>query len=485
MQVHFHPSRVPGAGTSGDRKWGFTVSSILPEIDTIVVLMMESRSFDHVLGHLSLDKGPYEGHLEGLRGTPIDGRLVDARYENTCEGRIHYPFEMRDGAMPHDLLHEREDVKVSLGRTTAEGSRAMDGFVRSYYRSERAQRSARPLPLGFLRATDAPVTNFLARSYAICDRWFAPLPAGATPNRLVATCGYSLVPNASNGLLPHHHTVFDWMKARGVRFRVYHEGLSFFTLCTWMLDDLTSDRFRDTSRLIEDVASEPDATFPQVILVEPSYFDAPTHLGRTPNDNHPRMSMEPGERFLLRVYEALTSNPERFRRTLFVVTYASHGGFYDHVPPLPVQYAQPGAQFAQFETTGLRVPAIVVSPHVEPGTVYGGQLDHTSILQLVAEKFGGGEPYSEAVASRARQGIGSVSAVLNRALAQPRAPVPPSPRARPGRRPRRGRTPQSSAEHAFFLAAQELCERAPSHMASVYPELFRSLKRGGASPATE
>ncbi|MRG96904.1 alkaline phosphatase family protein [Polyangium spumosum] len=440
----------------------------LEDIDTIVVLMMQSRSFDHVLGHLSLDGGPYEGRLEGLVGTPIDGRLSDPRYENTCEGRVHQPFEMRDGAMPGELPDDRHSVRTSLGRRMPSGARAMDGFVRAYLQAEGAHRSSRPSPMGFLRATDAPVTNFLAKSYAVCDRWFSPLPTGVAPNRLMATCGYSLLLDTTPRLLPLHDTVFDWMKQRGVRYRVYHDGLSFFTLCPWMLGEVASDRFRSAERLGEDVRAEADETFPQVIYIEPSYFDAPFHLGRPPNDNRPPLPMAPGERFLLQVYEALTSNPERFARTLFIVTYASHGGFYDHVSP-------PAIRDGAFETTGVRVPAIVVSPLVERGTVHGGLLDHTSILQLFAEKFGHGEAYSEHVARRAEQGIGSVSSVLNRGAARASLPVPPSPRARPGRKRTRSFTPRTCGERAFDLAARALCDHAPSRVASAYPELWQAM----------
>ena len=442
----------------------------LGDIDTIIVLMMQSRSFDHVLGHLSLDGGPYEGRLEGLVGTPLEGKLLDPRYANTCRGGVHQPFELRDGVMPSELPEDYHSVRTSLGRRTATGARAMDGFVRAYLQAEYAHRPSRPLPMGFLRSTGAPVTNFLAKNYAICDQWFSPLPTGMAPNRLMATCGYSQITDTAPQLLPLHDTVFDWMRQRGVRYRVYHDGLSFFTLCPWMHGEVTSDRFRSAERLAEDVRAEADATFPQFIYIEPSYFDAPFHIGRPPNDNRPPLPMAPGERFLLRIYEALTANPARFSRTLFIVTYASHGGFYDHVSPPPIHDGN-------FETAGVRVPAIVVSPLVERGTVHSGLLDHTSILQLVAEKFGHGEAYSQPVARRAAQGIGSVSAVLNRGDARASLPVPPSPRERPGRKCKRSLTPRSFGALAFDLGLRALCDHAPARVASAYPELWQEMWR--------
>jgi phospholipase C len=82
------------------------------------------------------------------------------------------------------------------------------------------------------------------------------------------------------------------------------------------------------------------------------------------------------------------------------VTYDEHGGFFDHVPPLPIPSVAGGFPFA---TTGVRVPAFVVSPQVASGTVYGGALDHTSILQLFADRFTPGQDFSPAVAARQRQ----------------------------------------------------------------------------------
>jgi phospholipase C len=448
-------------------------TAVMRGIDTIVVLMMESRSFDHVLGHLGLEGATHSGLINGLSGLPIDGLLAEASYANTSQGRIYQPFELRDGVLPVGLSEDCESVKVSMGRKHGSAAYAMDGFVRAYYRHAEAQRSQRPLPMSFLRAVDAPVTNFLARNYAICDQWFAPLPTGSIPNRLMATCGVSNIVDTPSNLLSYHPTVFEWLKERGVRYRVYHDGLSFFTLCPWMLDEVAGDRFRDAGRIAEDFKSESDETFPQFIFVEPSYFDGPVRSDKEANDNRAPSSMAAGEKFLLSVYEALRANPERFQRTLFIVTYASHGGFYDHVSPLPVRHASlTNSNDTPFETTGLRVPAIVVSPHVASGTVFHGALDHTSILQLVADRFDGGRPYSSSVAARAAQGIGSVSSVLNLAAPRNAIPVPPSAPRRSRSRQRHIDASPSLARDTFYLAARALCDHSPSRVARTYPEFW-------------
>lgn len=451
---------------------GPMMSKVLQTIDTVVVLMMESRSFDHVLGHLSLDGATHAGLLDGFSGLPMDGVLKDTRYGNSCQGRIYHPFELRDGVLPGGLSDSSEAAKTSRGRKLAGGKYAMDGFVRAYYGVPEAQRSQRALPMAFLRASDAPVTNFLARNYAICDQWFAPLPTGSIPNRLMATCGVSNLADTPSNLLSYHPTVFEWMNERHLRYRVYHDGLSFFTLCPWMLDDVAGDRFRDAGRFAEDFLRERDETFPQLILIEPSYFDGPVRSDKDSNDNRPPSSMAAGEKFLLSIYEALRSNPKRFQRTLFIVTYASHGGFYDHVSPLAVRHESNGTTF---ETTGMRVPAIVVSPHVESGTVYHGALDHTSILQLVADRFDADRFYSAEVAARAAQGIGSVTSVLNLADPRNKIPAPPKVSTRSRRLRRHIEASPSKERNAFYLAARALCDHAPSRVARTYPEFWREF----------
>jgi phospholipase C len=134
-----------------------------------------------------------------------------------------------------------------------------------------------------------------------------------------------------------------------------------------------------------------------------------------------------GEAFVRQVYEALTSNPGRWQRTVMLLTYDEHGGFRDHVPPLPVTSPPPpGVSYPEFTTTGVRVPAVIVSPLVKRGSAKHTPLDHTSILALLAERFGQpGESYSSPVAARAAAGIKSVAEALD--SGPPRSDIPQMP----------------------------------------------------------
>jgi phospholipase C len=265
--------------------------------------------------------------------------------------------------------------------------------------------------------------------------------------------------------------VLDWLNDHDVRWRVYHSGISFFALLArW--NDIFGPNFRGIDRLAADMNHELPGDFPSVILVEPAYGDAPRIGGSLPNDNHPPLPVAPGEALLLRIYEALTCNPGRWARTVLVVTYDEHGGFFDHVHPRPVRYdPAPNAEFTQpFLSTGLRVPALVVSPLVSAKRVYHGLLDHTSILQFLAEKFAPNEQgYSGQVENRRSQGVGSVSQVLD--LEAPRHDIPKAPPA-----PLIAAVALSAPapavtemQESFELGAIEMVEEFPKETAQKYP----------------
>src|SRR5262249_31541191 len=132
---------------------------------------------------------------------------------------------------------------------------------------------------------------------------------------------------------------------------------------------------------------------PPVIFFEPKYTDEKISWA-APNDDHPPTGVAKGQDFLKEIYRTLTSTPARWANTLLIVTYDEHGGFFDHVEPLPIAAS---AGNYRFRSTGPRVPAFVISPHVPAGAVFHNKLDHTSVLRLLAERFTPGQTYSAAV----------------------------------------------------------------------------------------
>lgn len=243
-----------------------------------------------------------------------------------------------------------------------------------------------------------------------CDRWFSAVPAGTQPNRLMAMGGASFIDDNASVYLPDQDLVYDWLTQRNITWRVYHDGIVPFMglMRKWMSTIDTEDHKVDVAErplfrwlnYLEADLRRTEVPLPQVVFIEPDYTDIPFLHTAPPNDDHPPSSIDLGQRFLRRIYQAITMRPEIWSRCLMIITYDEHGGFFDHVDPPAISTASPSGVYRPFATLGVRVPAFVVSPHVTEGGVYSGNLDHTSVLKLIAEQHDGAGFYSAAVEQR-------------------------------------------------------------------------------------
>ena len=388
-------------------------------VDTLVVVMMENRSFDHLLGFLSHEAFDARNDVNGLHrhSDAFDWDNADAA------GNLYAPTATPDSYLPCDLPHSRAEIAAELN------SGAMDGFITSYFDSQKIDGS--PTPMRFCRPQDVPITAALARGYTVCDRWHASLPTDTQPNRLMAVCGGTLIDSTSSvkvpsHLLPDQKTVFDWLEGKGKKFQIYVDAQMIADVGVPSNMLLMKSQWKHVvahGRPLDQFAAswQSAAPAPDVIYCEPFYNDFATALGMHGNCNHPPLPVSYGEDFLRRVYQALTSNPAKWARTVLVICYDEHGGFFDHVAPPAMPYAAPNGNSwvppaARFETLGVRIPGLVVSPLVEKGSVYKDLLDHTSILQLMVDRFGAPDDlafFGDAVARKNRQ-VTSLTSVLTR-----------------------------------------------------------------------
>jgi phospholipase C len=188
-------------------------------------------------------------------------------------------------------------------------------------------------------------------------------------------------------------------------------------------------------------------------------------------------------------YAALCANGDRWKRTVMIVTYDEHGGFYDHVEPIPIKTKPPkGANWTggEFTSTGVRVPAVIASPLVQGRSVYTGALDHTSILQFIASVLGkDGEAYSDQVEDRRKQGIGNVADALN--SDKPRAKIATPPQTAPLPQPGAARATGAvvpigmtvkKGENAksFEMAARQLAAAKPDGVQKQYKEVVHWMR---------
>jgi phospholipase C len=252
----------------------------------------------------------------------------------------------------------------------------------------------------------------------------------------MAMSGYALVDHTPSGYfqiaqnLFHNNPddlVYDWLTSRGISWRVYLGGYSFFfmqmprVLKLYEDDVQFQNLFRPIDRLIDDFQND---DVPQVVFIEPLYQDDYRRGSAAASDDHPPASLYGGQRLLKIVYEAISTSAG-WNNLVAFITYDEHGSLFDHVRPPSIPTAPPPqAQYSVgFNTLGVRVPGIVVSPFVQPGSLCEELLDHTSILKFLGEKFNGGR-YTDLVDGRAVQSASS--ALDDNLLATGATAAPPS-----------------------------------------------------------
>ncbi|MEO5650586.1 MAG: alkaline phosphatase family protein, partial [Ginsengibacter sp.] len=393
------------------------------------------------------------------------------KYNNIYKGTNYFPFNLpHDVELDFDVPHELDDVATQMKRNKVNGKYAMQGFVEAYAKVTGAVVNPECTPMGFFNAEQVPITHFLAKNFCVCDQWFCSMPTSTQPNRTMAFTGDSGIYKTKTQLIDVPNNIFKWMNKNSIRWRVYHDGLPFFILYPKLWPYLLSDRFRRYEYLYSDLMHEADENKPQVIIIEPCYEDAP-HLGsKHPNDNHSPLAIGWGEDFIRRTYQAITANKKLWENTVMILYYDEHGGFYDHVAPPKISYQIKGKDPYSFESLGPRIPGIIISPFVKPGSVSHELLDHTSVLQFLAEVFTPKKSYSASVASRRKSGIMSINdTLINDAVLNP----PPAPLVPLTVQTAFGKSiavaPQSDMQSSFEQASLRLLKNNPTEVAKKFP----------------
>ena len=358
-----------------------TVPGNLGKIDHVVVLMMENRSFDHMLGYLRLHAG--RDDVDGLTGT--ESNLGE-------DGRAYRVGPLTDTFFAVSPGHGGDEVDEQLNVPVYDNS----GFVKSFDKvlKKGQQPSAEELGaiMGYYTASQLPTYDFLAREFAICDRWFCSVPGATWPNRLYSLTG------GSGGIRtnPTIHfndppgfelkTIFEHLQEREIDWTSYFSDLPFALVFKKIAQDATyTERCQPLRRFFEQART---GELPAVSWLDPNYKDVPESASAN-NDDHPPVDVARAQRLVAEVVRALASSPA-WSKTLLVIIYDEHGGFYDHV--VPPEAADDHANMRRY---GVRVPAFVVSPWVARGGVFKETYDHTSILKTILLRFcaaGGGVP---------------------------------------------------------------------------------------------
>lgn len=318
-------------------------------IQHIVLVMMENRSFDHLLGwHPTAD-----GKQAGLTYTDDAG--------NTLSTYALAPEYM--GCDHPDPDHSFDGSRVSVN------GGAMDGFLRAGDNDEYA--------IGYYTESDRPFTSALARNYTTADHFFGSILAETYPNRFFQHAAQTdrLENSFDLSTLP---TIWDRLAEAGVSGRYYYTDVPFLALWGTKYSDITATY----SQFLADAAA---GTLPAVSFVDPRFLVE--ELG-TCNSDHPHCDIRAGDAFLAEAFHAVANGPD-WASTIFIVNYDEGGGFFDHVaPPRAAAPNDVDPDLVRGKALlGFRVPAIIASPWTKGNPsrprVSSTVFDHTSVLKLI------------------------------------------------------------------------------------------------------
>lgn len=403
---------------------------LVGKIDHVVVLMMENRSFDHMLGYLKRDKGRDE--IDGLLRPDARGNTGQF---NEFNGEQFQPFKLTDTQVPVDVdpCHGSACVAAQINGPNG----PMTGFVDSFARRIGEHPGARSKPqdmMGYHGAEHVWAYDAIAESFAVCDRWFSSHPGPTWPNRyFMISCHLGTSPQGGPDVdmtgdpTPIDlDTIFDELTRRKVSWRYFEHDVGFIRkIAKYTLD------FENVVTIDHPVtgfyALAAKGALPSVTFIDPNFIDFPD--GRPSNDDHPPTDIAPGQELVAQIYNALRASPQ-WERTLFVITYDEHGGLYDHYPP-PTAPAPPGS----FATLGVRVPALVISPWIPARSVSHEMFDHTVVAKTIFRRFTPEAMPDLSVRFRAAADLGSLLSLEQvrtdaiPAITRPANVPPPKPRA--------------------------------------------------------
>jgi phospholipase C len=366
----------------------------LDNLKHIVVLMMENRSFDHMLGALKAQ----DPRIDGVTG-------AESNPDTTGAAVKVLPLAEFQSQLDPDPDHHfpAVDLQIFNGDNSNPRTPNMQGFVKSYFNQRHdVQQSAKIMY--YFTPDKLPVLTSLATEFAVFNGWFASIPGPTICNRAFAHYGTSFGKVGMDLFYVKEpfKSIYDRMvtanPARTSKLYYYDQASSTMEIVNLLQHQ--SELFATYDQFLADCSK---GTLPDYSFVEPNYNDHDGDNGaELASDQHPDHHVQAGERFIASVYNAIRGNPNLWKSTALLIVYDEHGGIYDHVPPPACMkdgfVAQPndtqtGKPF-EFDRLGVRVPAILVSPWIAKGTVVKGPqepggrtFEHASIPATVTQFF--------------------------------------------------------------------------------------------------
>jgi phospholipase C len=355
----------------------------LDSLKHIVVLMMENRSFDHMLGSLKAVDSRIDGISDQLSNPDTTGASVKPQPTAEFQGQLN-----------PDPDHHFPAVDLQIFGGDPARVANMQGFIKSYFNQQRNVGQSQKI-MYYFSQKNLPILTKLALEFAVFNRWFASIPGPTICNRAFAHYGTSFGRVDMNpfDVIEPIKSIYTRMLNAGKSAKVYYYDTTSSTMEVVNLLQNQPKLFGTFQQFKKDCEKN---ALPQYSFIEPNYSDHDTDGGeQVANDQHPDHDVQAGEGFIAEVYMHIRKNPQLWPNTALLVVYDEHGGIYDHVPPpactpdkFPCSQIDPGTgKPFDFSRLGVRVPAILISPWIATNTVVDRIFDHASIPGTVQQFF--------------------------------------------------------------------------------------------------
>ncbi|PYV81407.1 MAG: hypothetical protein DMG93_15450 [Acidobacteria bacterium] len=362
----------------------------LDQLKHIVVLMMENRSFDHMLGSLSAVDPRIDGITTQLSNPDTTGAQIKPQPLANFQGQLNPDPDHHFPAV---------DLQIFGGDTSAGRAANMQGFVKSYFNQRRDVKHSQMI-MYYFPQEKLPVLTKLALEFAVFNRWFASIPGPTICNRAFAHYGTSFGRVDMNpfDVMEPFKSIYSRLLKANHTAKIYYYDTTSSTMEVVNLLQNQPQLFGTYKQFKSDCDK---GLLPEYSFIEPNYNDHDTDSGEeVANDQHPDHDVQAGEFLIAEVYMHIRRNKKLWPNTALLVLYDEHGGIYDHVTPpactadkfsAPANSTGTGMEF-KFDRLGVRVPAILISAWIPPNTVVDRVFDHASIPATVNKFFIGDDP---------------------------------------------------------------------------------------------
>lgn len=354
-------------------------------VQHIVVLMLENRSFDHMLGYMKSEIPSLNG-LDGTEWNPEDASNPvvkvpvsnDAGYMDLAADPSHWTPDVLDQIYSVYKCGTKPPNLPAIGPNMS--------FVSNYsYRNNNSLPDAHKIMRCFAPGR-LPALTTLAREFAICDSWYSSLPGQTWPNRMFVHAATS-DGHIDNQLYDYDiETIYHRLEDASRSWKIYFHDIP----QSLALQRLRADAFKDRFQVFHEfLADAREGTLPDYSFIEPRYYD---FAFKRANDQHPNHDVSMGDVLIADVYEAVRNSP-LWEQILLVILWDEHGGIYDHAFPSQPQVPCPDGKVSvdppfNFDLVGVRVPAILISPFIPKGEVDHTQYEHASVPATLVKLFG-------------------------------------------------------------------------------------------------